>query len=159
MIRGFESLSVYSRACSSAGRAPLLQGGGRWFEPSFAHCRRIARGQSASLIKRRPPVRLRLRPSRDRSSAVERSLETRGAAGSIPAGHISRLRSSTRQSSRLLPGTVQVRHLPGPLGGKDCHRRVSRLENGWAFESWRFDSLSFRSRRHGRLERQRVATA
>ncbi len=47
---------------------------------------------------------------------VEGPPETRGAAGSIPAGHASfRLRSSSRQSARFLPGTVQVRRLPGPL--------------------------------------------
>ena len=54
---------------------------------------------------------------------VERSLETRGAAGSIPAGHITlRLRSSSGQSSRFLPGDVQVRGLPGSPW-KDCHWR------------------------------------
>lgn len=51
-----------SRADSSTGRAPVLQTGGCWFDSSSAYLR-------------------------GRSSAVERSPETRGAAGSIPAGH------------------------------------------------------------------------
>ena len=36
---------------------------------------------------------------------------------------------------------------------------VPRLENGWATRPWGFDSLSFRLRRHGRVERQRIASA
>jgi hypothetical protein len=95
----------------------------------------------------RRTVRLRLRPLRVTvAQPVERSPETRGVAGSIPAGHIARLRSSTRQSSRFLPGTVQVRRLPGPLLGGTATGAVSRLENGWASGPWGFDSLSFRSR-------------
>jgi hypothetical protein len=45
---------------------------------------------------------------------------------------------------------LQVRRLPGPLLGRTATGAVSRLENGWALGSWGFDSLSFRSRRHGR---------
>jgi hypothetical protein len=53
--------------------------------------------------------------TRGRSSAVvERSSETRRGAGSSPAGHTPWLRSSTRQSCRLLIGGLQVRLLPGP---------------------------------------------
>ena len=53
------------------------------------------------------------------AQSVERSLETRGVAGSTPAGHITRLRSSTkRQSARLLTGRVQVRRLPGSSPGR-----------------------------------------
>jgi hypothetical protein len=72
----------------------------------------------------------------------------------------SRLRSSIRQSSRLLPGDVQVRPLPGPSRGRTAMGAVPRLENGWASRPWGFDSLSFRL--HGgmaELERQRVASA
>ena len=47
------------------GRALVLQTRGRWFDSSLAH----SRGRS--------------------SNQVERPLETRGVAGSIPAGHIS----------------------------------------------------------------------
>ena len=74
------------------GRATVLQTGGCWFDSSSAHSyfarRRIAQRESPCLISRRPLVRLQLRLSRGRSSAVERSPETRGGAGSIPAGHI-----------------------------------------------------------------------
>jgi hypothetical protein len=74
---------------------------------------------------------------------VERLLETRGAAGSIPAGHISWLRSSTRQSTRLLIGRLQVRSLRGPLR-KDCHRRGIPFRKRVGPEGpWGFDSLSF----------------
>jgi hypothetical protein len=58
--------------------------------PALRTRRRIAQRQSTCLIRRRPLVRLQLRLctiSRGRSSAVERSPETRGGAGSIPAGH------------------------------------------------------------------------
>jgi hypothetical protein len=79
--------------------------------------------ESTCLTNKTLLVRFQPRPlSRGRSSApVERSPETRRVAGSIPAGHTFRLRSSTRESCRLLLGTVQVRLLPGPLR-KDCHR-------------------------------------
>jgi hypothetical protein len=43
--------------------------------------------------------------------------------------------------------------------GRTATGAVSRLENGWVFGPWGFDSLSFRLRRHGRVERQRVANA
>jgi hypothetical protein len=67
-------------------------------------------------MRRRPPVRLRLRPLRDRSSVRKSARLKRGASQVrfLPVTS-SRLRSSTRQSSRFLPGTVQVRRLPGPL--------------------------------------------
>src|SRR4051794_20056705 len=54
-----------ARASSSAGRAPLLQRGSGWFDSSLAHSSRVTVAQP-----------------------VERSPETRGVAGSIPAGHI-----------------------------------------------------------------------
>ena len=54
------------------------------------------------------------------------------------------LRSSTRQSSRFLPGRVQVRRLPESPRGRTATGAVSRLENGWAATPWGFDSLSFR---------------
>jgi hypothetical protein len=76
-------------------------------------------GTSACLTNRRSLVRFQPCPliPCGCSSAVERPFETRGAAGSIPAGHVIWLRSSTRQSTRLLIGRLQVRRLPVPLEG------------------------------------------
>jgi hypothetical protein len=54
---------INTRASSSEGRALVLQTRGRWFDSSLAH----SRGRS--------------------SNQVERPLETRGGAGSIPADH------------------------------------------------------------------------
>jgi hypothetical protein len=72
----------------------------------------------------------------------------------------SRLRSSTRQSSRFLPGSLQVRRLPGPPFGRTATGAVSRLENGWALSGLEGSTPSpSASRRHGRVERQRAATA
>jgi hypothetical protein len=94
VVRGFDSLPVHPRASSSVGT-------------------------SACLTNRRSLVRFQPCPLTPCgcSSAVERPLETRGAAGSIPAGHVTWLRSSTRQSTRLLIGRLQVRRLPAPLEG------------------------------------------
>ena len=58
---------------------------------------------------------------------VERPPETRGAAGSIPAGHIARRTRPTR-----------------PARGRTATGAVPRLENGWLSRAWGFDSLSFR---------------
>ena len=58
---------------------------------------------------------------------VERPLETRGAAGSIPAGHIARRTRPTRSAR-----------------GRTATGAVPRLENGWLSRAWGFDSLSFR---------------
>jgi hypothetical protein len=44
---------------------------------------------------------------------------------------------------------VQVRLLPEPSQGRAATGAVPRLENGWAFGPWGFDSLPFRWR-HGR---------
>ena len=122
----------------------------RLLVPDLAHGR-VAQWESACLTRKRLLVRVQPCPCSRRiaqaaerlsdteevagstpappthvtvAQPVERSPETRGVAGSIPAGHI-RLRSSRRQSSRLLPGRLQVRRLPGPLTHlrKDCHRR------------------------------------
>ena len=58
---------------------------------------------------------------------VERPPETRGAAGSIPAGHIARRTRPTRSAR-----------------GRTATGAVPRLENGWLSRAWGFDSLSFR---------------
>lgn len=58
---------------------------------------------------------------------VERPPETRGAAGSIPAGHIARRTRPTRSAR-----------------GRTATGAVPRLENGWLSQAWGFDSLSFR---------------
>jgi hypothetical protein len=58
---------------------------------------------------------------------VERPPETRGAAGSIPAGHIARGTRPTRSAR-----------------GRTATGAVPRLENGWLSRAWGFDSLSFR---------------
>jgi hypothetical protein len=92
------------------------------------------------------------------AQSVERPPETRGVAGSTPADHIPRLRSS-RESSRLLPGEALVGTQPGSPSGRTAIGAVRRLENGRVARSWGFDSLSFRPWRHGRAERQRVASA
>jgi hypothetical protein len=107
VVRGFDSLPVHPRASSSVGTSACL-----------TNRRSLVRGQPCPLI----PCGC--------SSAVERPLETRGAAGSIPAGHIIWLRSSTRQSTRLLIGRLQVRSLRGPLG-RTATGAVSRFESGW----------------------------
>jgi hypothetical protein len=54
-----------------------------------------------------------------------------------------RLRSSIRQSSRLLIGDVQVRVLLEPSFGRAATGAVPRLENGWVSGPWGFDSLPF----------------
>ncbi len=59
------------------------------------------------------------------------------------------------------PFRIGRRHRIGRAGyGRTATGAVSRLENGWAYGSWGFDSLSF-LRRGGvaELERQRVASA
>ncbi len=123
-----------SRASSSTGRAPVLQTGGCWFESSLPTSpRRIAQRQSACLIRRRSLVRLQLRHSHVAvAQPVERSPETRGVAGSIPAGHTL---GSVAQPAEppTLNRAVQVRLLPGPLFGRTATGAVPRLENGWAF--------------------------
>jgi hypothetical protein len=58
---------------------------------------------------------------------VERPPETRGAAGSIPAGHIARRTRPTRSAR-----------------GRTATGAVPRLENGRLSRAWGFDSLSFR---------------
>ena len=58
---------------------------------------------------------------------VERPPETRGVAGSIPAGHIARRTRPTRSAR-----------------GRTATGAVPRLENGWLSRAWGFDSLSFR---------------
>src|SRR5438046_494696 len=81
----------------------------------------------------------------------------RGVAGSIPAGH------TEPPSGEGGPGSVaQLAELPplkrrvagstpaGATLGRTATGAVSRLENGWASGPWGFDSLSFRSWRHGR---------
>ena len=72
-------MSRSSRASSSDGRALVLQARGRWFDSSLAH--RVAVAQR-----------------------VERSLETRGAAGSIPAGHTSGSVAQTAELPALTRG-------------------------------------------------------
>ena len=107
-------------------RTPRSERGGRGSNPcSGAPHGRVAQfAVSACLTNKRLLVRIQPRPllCGRSSAAVERSPETRCGAGLSPAGHIQRLRSSTRQSCRLLIGGLQVRGLPGPLW-KDCHRR------------------------------------
>ncbi len=119
-------MSRSSRACSSNGRALALQARGRWFDSSLAHL-------YVAVAQR-----------------VERPSETRGAAGSIPAGHtvvVARRRSRTGRDGkggRALPlPPVRLRSLDGRAPGsypgrcrfdacrghslaptwKDCHRR------------------------------------
>ena len=108
-------------------------------------------GESASLIRRRSPVRLRLRPSRVTvaQQTVERPSETRGVAGSIPAGHT---HGSVAQLAELPPLKRRVAGSTpaGATFGRTATGAVSRLENGWALRPWGFDSLSFRCWRHGR---------
>lgn len=72
-------------------RALVSHTRGRWFESSPAHFRRrrMSDPPSGSDIAQIPEVGRFAAEARGRSSAVERSPETRGAAGSIPAGHIS----------------------------------------------------------------------
>ena len=104
-------------------------------EPSRASS---SAGQSACFTCKRPlvrfqprpfPIEVRLRRRRSHRVAVaqqvERPSETRRAAGSSPAGHITRLRSSTGQSCRLLIGGVQVRILPPELFARRRRRPVS----------------------------------
>ena len=116
--------SVLRRRVAQLRRAPVLQTGSCWFESSLAY--HVVEAQS-----------------------VERPPETRGVAGSTPADHTARLRSS-RESSRLLPGEALVGTRPGSPSGRTAMGAVSRLENGWVLGPWGFDSLSFRLRRHGR---------
>ncbi len=107
-------------------RTPRSERGGRGSNPcpGAPHGRVAQFAESACLTSKRLLVRVQPRPllCGRSSAAVERSPETRRGAGSSPAGHTQRLRSSTRQSCRLLIGGLQVRGLPGPLW-KDCHRR------------------------------------
>src|SRR4051794_31497697 len=58
-------------AVSSAGRAPALQAGGHWFEPSTAHS---ARNRRARSLGRRPPRSARM------SSSLYSRLSVPGAA-------------------------------------------------------------------------------
>jgi hypothetical protein len=74
---------------------------------------------------------------------VERPPETRGAAGSIPAGHTS---GSVAQPAEL-PALTRDGAGSTPAGailGRTATGAVPRLENGRAFGPWGFDSLSFR---------------
>jgi hypothetical protein len=74
------------RGCSSSGRAPLLQSGGRRFESALLHRARLAQsGRGTWLRTRRLGVRVprRVRMPR-RSSGVDASLSRRRRAGSNP---------------------------------------------------------------------------
>jgi hypothetical protein len=78
-------------------RAPVLQTGGRWFDPSLAH----------SLVAVAQPV--------------ERPPETRGAAGSIPAGHT--LASLAGSGLRPLPRAAAHAPASGPCT-QHCPPRI-----------------------------------
>jgi hypothetical protein len=148
------------RASSSSGRALVLQPRGCWFEPSLAHWRiaqvaeHLSDTEEAAGSSPAPPI------LRDRSSArVERPPETRGVAGSIPAGHI---RGSVAQMAELPPLKRRVAGSTpaGATHGRTATGAVSRLENGWVSQPWGFDSPSFRlCGGMAELARQRVATA
>ena len=97
--------SVLRRRVAQLRRALVSQTRGCWFESSLAY--HVVEAQS-----------------------VERPPETRGVAGSTPADHTARLRSS-RESSRLLPGEALVGTRPGSPSGRTAMGAVSRLENGW----------------------------
>ena len=109
-------------------RAPVLQTGSCWFESSLASYL-VAEAQ-----------------------LVERPPETRGVAGSSPAGHIDL--GSVAQTVEL-PALNRGRAGSSPAGvthGRTATGAVSRLENGWVARPWGFDSLSFLSLwRHGRV--------
>jgi hypothetical protein len=111
-------------ASSSTGRALVLQTRSSWFDSSLAH--RVAVAQQ-----------------------VERSPEKRGGAGSIPAGHIPGSVAQTAELPTLNRGRAGSR--PAGVTGRTATGAVPRLENGWVFGPWGFDSLSFRSFRCGRV--------
>ena len=141
------------------GGTPGSDPGGRGSIPCPGSRASSSAGTSACLTHRRPLVRLQPRSFLVAvAQPVERPLEARGAAGSIPAGHIAWLRSSTRQSTRLLIGRLQVRRLPVP-SGRTAIGAVSRFENGWVRKGLGGSIPSPSSWRHGRAVRQRLATA
>ena len=162
-----------------AGRTPRSERGGRGSSPCPGARRASSSdGESACLTRKRPLVRLQPRPSCGRSSAVERPLEARGAAGSIPAGHIQlgggeAAQAETGKKGAALPlapllGSVAQPAEPPTLNrvgagstpagatlGRTAIGAVPRFENGRVFGPWGFDSLSFRLFRRGRVGKTR----
>ena len=115
----------FTRADSSTGRAPVLQTGGCWFDSSSAY-------------------------SRGRSSAVERSSETRAAAGSIPAGHV--LGFVAQQEEPPTLDRCGAGSTPAGATGREGLPwvRYPVSKTGGPSGPWGFDSLPFRSFRCSR---------
>ena len=143
------------------GRTPRSERGNRGSSPCPGAFQRASSSsaESACLTNKRLLVRVQPRPSHVAvAQPVERSFETRRAAGSIPAGHTSLVHQhgSVAQLGEL---PTLNRHGAGstPAGAirKDCHwRGIPSRKRVRLHGRWGFDSLSFRSPCSGVVERQ-----